>query len=85
MKELPSLYRALGCFREDFVYALAYFSVLEELKRGASARAIRRQRSQILQSIDATDRPPHDKETFAAFLARAVDDALAGRAPCILH
>jgi hypothetical protein len=85
LRELPHLYRAFGFFRAEFVYGLAYFSVLEELRRGATARAIRRQRSQILRTIDATDRPSHDKEAFASFLARAVDDALAGRAPCILH
>jgi len=85
LKELPDMYRAGGFARKDFVYGLTYYSVLEELKRGASAPSIRRQRSQILRTIDAMDRSPHDKEMFASLLARAVDDALEGRDPCILH
>ncbi len=85
LREIPNMYRAGGFASKDCVYALTYYSVLEELKRGASARSIRRQRSQILRTVDATDRSPYDKEFFAALLARAVDDALEGRAPCILH
>ena len=85
MRELPNIYRAGGFVNKDCVYGLTYYSVLEELKRGASALSIRCQRSEILRTIDATDRSPHDKEFFAALLARAVDDALEGRDPCILH
>jgi hypothetical protein len=85
MQELPNMYRAGGFANKDCVYGLTYYAVLEELKRGASPVSIRHQTTQILQTVDATDRPPHDKELFAALLARAVDDALEGRAPCVLH
>ncbi len=85
LRELPGMYRAGHLVRKDFVYGLTYYSVLEELKRGASAPSIRHQRTQILRTIDETDHPPHDKEVFAALLARAVDDALDGRDPCILQ
>jgi len=87
MNELPNMYRASGFVRnnEEAVYGLTYFSVREELRRGATAAGIRRQTSEILQYVDESDRPPHEKEHFAALLARAVDDALEGRAPCVLH
>jgi hypothetical protein len=67
------------------VYASTFFAVGEELKRGATAQAIREQTSEILRYIDESDRSLYDKEQFAALFARAVDDALEGRAPCILH
>jgi hypothetical protein len=86
MKELPEMYCSLGfAGDEEFVYGVTYFSVQEEQRRGATADEIREQRSQILRRIDETDRPPHDSEVFAASFARAVDDALEGRAPCVLH
>jgi len=86
MRELPEMFCSLGfAGDEEFVYGVTYFSVQEEQRRGASADEIREQRSQILRRIDATDRPPHDSELFAAFFARAVDDALEGRSPCVLH
>jgi hypothetical protein len=86
MRELPKMYRASGFVgADDVVYGLTYFAVREELRRGATAGAIRRQTSQILRYVDRSDRPPHDQEQFAAVLARAVDDALEGRTPCILH
>jgi hypothetical protein len=86
MKELPEMFCSLGmAVDEAFVYGVTYFSVQEEQRRGATPNEIREQRSQILRRIDATDRPPHDSEVFAAFFARAVDDALEGRAPCVLQ
>jgi hypothetical protein len=86
MKELPEMYCSQGlAVDEEFVYGVTYFSVQEEQRRGATADEIREQRSQILRRVDETDRPPHDSEVFAAFFARAVDDALEGRAPCVLH
>jgi hypothetical protein len=86
MKTLPRMYRAGDLHGNDeFVYATTFFAVGVELGRGATAQAIRLQRSRILRSIDETDRPAHDKEQFAAVFARAVDDALEGRPPCILH
>jgi hypothetical protein len=86
MKELPEMFCSLGfAGDEEFVYGVTYFSVREEQRRGATADEIREQRRQILRRIDATDRPPHDSELFAAFFARAVDDALEGREPCLLH
>jgi hypothetical protein len=57
----------------------------EELKRGAPPDAIREQTSQILRTIDETDRSTYDKEHFAALFARAVADAIEGRPPCMLH
>jgi len=88
MRILPSLYR-LGEVngRDDgvFVYAITFFSVKEELRRGATEKAVRQQRSRILQYIDGTDRSDHDKEQFAGPFARAVDDALDGRPPCVLQ
>jgi hypothetical protein len=88
MKFLPRMYR-LGQVsgRDDylFVYATTFYSVGEELRRGATDDEIRRQRSQILQDIDRVHRPEYDKELFAAPFARAVDDALEGRSPCALQ
>jgi hypothetical protein len=86
MKSLPQMYRTgVLTGNEEFVYASTFFAVGEELKRGATAEAIRHQRSQILRSIDETDGSAYDKEHFAALFARAVDDALEGRPPCVLH
>jgi hypothetical protein len=86
MKELPEMFCSLGlAVDEGFVYGVTYFSVQEEQRRGATADEIREQRRQILRRVDTIDRPPHDSEVFAAFFARAVDDALEGRAPCVLH
>ncbi len=86
MKSLPAMYRTgVLTGNEEFVYASTFFSVGEELKRGAPVAAIRRQTSQILRSVDETDRSAYEKEHFAALFARAVDDAIEGRPPCILH
>jgi hypothetical protein len=86
MKELPEMFCSLGfAGDEEFVYGVTYFSVQEEQRRGATADEIRAQRSQILRRIDATNRPLHDSEYFASFFARAVEDALEGREPCLLH
>ncbi len=86
MKELPELFCSLGFAGDaEFVYGVTYFSVQEEQRRGATPEEIREQRRQILRRIDATDRPLHDSECFAAFFARAVEDALEGREPCVLH
>jgi hypothetical protein len=86
MKELPEMFCSLGfAGDEEFVYGVTYFSVQEEQRRGATPDQIRAQRSQILRRIDATNRPPHDSEVFASLFARAVEDALEGREPCVLH
>jgi hypothetical protein len=87
MKILPHLYRTGNVTGDDcvFVYAATFAAVGFELKRGATAEAVREQTSRILQYIDGTDRPTYDKEHFAALFARAVYDALEGRAPCVLH
>ncbi len=86
MKELPEMFCSLGfAGDEEFVYGVTYFAVQEEQRRGATAAEIREQTSQILRRVDATDRPTHDSEVFAALFARAVNDALEGRAPCVLH
>jgi hypothetical protein len=86
MKELPELFCSWGfAGDEEFVYGVTYFSVQEEQRRGATADEIREQRSQILRRIDEINGPPHDSEFFAAFFARAVEDALEGREPCVLH
>jgi len=86
MKELPEMFCSLGfAGDEEFVYGVTYFAVREEQRRGATADEIREQTSQILRRIDETDRPAHDSELFAALFARAVDDALEGRTPCLLH
>jgi len=87
MRVLPRMYRLGEVSGNDdyfFVYATTFFSVQEELRRGAADDAVRQQRSRILQDIDETDRSDHDKEQFAAPFARAVDDALEGRSPCVL-
>ena len=86
MKFLPKMYQTgVLTGNEEFVYASTFFAVGEELKRGATAEAVREQTSQILRAIDGTDRSAYDKEHFAALFARAVDDALEGRPPCVLH
>jgi len=88
MKILPQLYRTGDVTGNDdcvFVYAATFAAVGTELKRGAPLEAVRKQKSRILRDIDGTDRPAYDKEHFAALFARAVDDALAGREPCVLH
>jgi hypothetical protein len=68
-----------------FVYATTFFSVKEELRRGATDEEVRQQRSRILHDIDGMNRSEHDKEQFAAPFARAVDDAIEGRSPCVLQ
>jgi hypothetical protein len=68
-----------------FVYANIFFSVKEALRRGATGDAVRQHRTQVLRYIDGAPRPIHDKEQFAGVFARAVDDALEGRSPCILQ
>jgi hypothetical protein len=88
MRDLPKMYRLGEVNGTDdcvFVYATTFFSVKEELRRGATDEAVRQQRSRILEYIDETDRSDHDKEQFAAPFARAVDDALQGRSPCVLQ
>jgi hypothetical protein len=88
MRHLPEMYRrgeVNGVDHSAFVYAVTFFSVIEEVRRGASQRAVRRQRSRVLRSIDQTDRSDHDKEQFAGPFSRAVDDALEGRSPCVLQ
>jgi hypothetical protein len=86
MKVLPAMYCSLGfAGDEEFVYGVTYFAVHEEMRRGATAGEIRGQTSQILRRVDKTNHPHHDKEQFAALFARAVDDALEGRTPCVLH
>jgi hypothetical protein len=88
MNILPQMYRTGDVTGNDdcvFVYATTFSAVGAELKRGATAQAIREQTRRILQYIDGTDRPGYDKEHFAALFARAVDDALEGRSPCVLH
>jgi hypothetical protein len=88
MKLLPEMYCSgaitggEGCV---FIYANAFLAASEELKRGATAALVREQTSRILQYVDESDRPAHDKEQFAALFARAVDDAINGRPPCVLH
>jgi hypothetical protein len=86
MQELPKMYRTEGLPTDHWlVYGLAYHAAREELRRGATAAEIRGQTSRILRYIDQSDRDLYDKEHFAAIFARAVEDALQGRAPCILH
>jgi hypothetical protein len=86
MKELPEMYcSTCAAGNEEFIYGVTYFAVREELRRGATAGEIRTQRSQILRHIDRTGQAYHDDELFAALFARAVDDALEGRSPCVLH
>ena len=88
MRHLPRMYQLGEVNGYDdcvFVYATTFFSVKAELRRGATDEEVRQQRSRILQSIDGTDRSDHDKEQFAAPFARAVDDAIEGRSPCVLQ
>ena len=86
MKTLPAMYRTgILAGNEEFVYASTFFSVGEELKRGAPVDAVRQQTSRILRAVDETDRSAYEKEHFAALFARAVDDAIEGRPPSILH
>lgn len=88
MRVLPKMYRLGEVSGTDhcvFVYATTFFSVREELRRGATDDAVRQQRSRILRYIDRTNRPEHDKEQFAGPFARAVEDALEGRPPCVLQ
>lgn len=88
MRILPRMYRLGQVTGKDhylFVYVTVFYSAKEELTRGATNQEIRRQRSHILRYIDRSHRPEHDKELFAAPFARAVDDALAGRSPCVLQ
>jgi hypothetical protein len=88
MKMLPSMYQKGIVGGSDdciFVYATTFFAVAAEVERGATAEAVREQKSRILRYIDKADRPVHDKEHFAAVFARAVDDAIEGRTPCVLH
>jgi hypothetical protein len=88
MRALPEMYRrgdVNGVDHSGFIYAVTFFSVQEEVRRGASQRAVREQRSRVLRSIDRTDRSDYDKEQFAGPFSRAVDDALAGRSPCVLQ
>jgi hypothetical protein len=88
MRILPEMYRQGEVTGNDdclFVYATTFFAVEEELRRGAPGESVRQQASRILEYVDETDRPVHEKEHFAAIFARAVDDALEGRSPCVLH
>ncbi len=87
MRVLPRMYslgQVNGMDDFVFVYANTYFSVREELRRGATDIAVRQQRRRILRFVDRTSRSEHDKEQFAGPFARAVDDALEGRPPCVL-
>jgi hypothetical protein len=79
MRTLP------GMYLRGELNATTFFSVKEEMRRGATHQAVQDQKSRILHDIDGTDRADHDKEQFAGPFARAVDDALSGRAPCILQ
>jgi hypothetical protein len=88
MRMLPRMYRnGMVTGNDDcvFVYATTFFAVAVEVERGATAEDVRDQTSRILRYIDGTDRPVHDKEHFAAVFSRAVDDALEGRTPRVLH
>jgi hypothetical protein len=87
MRALPKMYLQGAVNGADdciFVYANTFFSVKEALRRGATGEAVRRHRTRILRYIDGAPRPDHDKEQFAGVFARAVDDALEGRSPCVL-
>jgi hypothetical protein len=88
MRTLPAMYlrgEVNGADGTLFVYATTFFSVKEEMRRGATHDAVRNQKSQILRDIDGSDRADREKEQFAGPFARAVDDALSGREPCILQ
>ena len=87
MKFLPRMYRLgqlTGWNHDLFVYAITYFSVEEEMRRGATLLEIRGQRTRILHEIDRAHRPEHDKELFRHRLP-AVDDAPEGQPPCVLQ
>ena len=88
MKVLPRMYHLGEVNGMDdglFVYATTFFSVKEEIRRGATSDAVRQQRAGVLEYIDQTPGSEHDKEQFAGPFARAVEDALAGRTPCVLQ
>ncbi len=88
MKVLPKMYRlgqVNGMDDGVFVYATTFFSVKEEIRRGATSDGVRQQRARVLEYIDATPGSDQDKEQFAGLFARAVEDALEGRAPCALQ
>jgi hypothetical protein len=88
MRILPRMYRLGQVTGTDdfvFVYVTTFFSVREQLRRGATDSAVRHQMSRILRYIDGTDHSDLDKEQFASPFARAVDDALQGRPPCVLQ
>jgi hypothetical protein len=88
MRTLPAMYQrgeVSGIDDSLFIYTTTFFSVIEEVRRGATHEAVRHQKSRVLQDIDGTDRSDYDKEQFAGPFARAVDDALSGRSPCILQ
>jgi hypothetical protein len=88
MKLLPELYQSGNVTGSEdfvFVYTTTFFAAGEKLHRGTTAREVRAETSRLLQSIDETEQPVHDKELFAALVARAVDDAIEGRPPCLLH
>jgi hypothetical protein len=88
MRTLPTMYvrgEVNGIDDALFIYATTFFSVKEEVRRGATHEAVRQQKCRVLRDIDGTDRSDHEKEQFAGPFARAVDDALSGRSPCILQ
>jgi hypothetical protein len=88
MRVLPRMYRLGQLSGHDdylFVYTSTFFSAKEELRRGAPQKDLRGQTSRILRYIDRSHRSEHDKELFAAPFARAVDDAIEGRPPCVLQ
>jgi hypothetical protein len=88
MKTLPGLYVSGHITGGDdfvFVYATTFFAVGQELQHGATAGQVRAQLSELLRFIDESGWSTHDKELFAALVARAADDAIEGRAPCVLH
>ena len=78
MRMLPGMYHLGEVIAQDdyvFVYSTTFLSAREEMRRGATDEAIRRQRSRILRFIDEADRSDYDKELFAATL----------RAPWTMH
>jgi hypothetical protein len=88
MRALPRMYLQGAVNGADdcvFVYANTFFSVQEALRRGATGEAVRQHRTRVLRDIDGAPRPDHDKEQFAGVFARAVEDALEGRSPCVLQ
>ena len=73
MRTLPVMFRrgqVNGLDDSVFVYASTFYSVQEEVRRGASHEAIRHQRNRILQSIDAAPSSDYEKEQFAGPFAR---------------